>query len=108
MSDSQRFNWRLEEMMHARGIHQISALQRELHSHGIELSSSQTHRLVTSTPDRLNLEVLAALCEVLACGPADLIEVNYIARSKAITANNVVDLAASARPRRAKVTKEKD
>lgn len=109
MSDSQRFTWRLEEMMHANGIHQISALQRELQNHGIDLSSSQTHRLVTSTPDRLNLEVLSALCEVLSCSPTDLIEVNYLTRAKAIAADsNVVDLAANARPRRAKVTKDKD
>ena len=73
MSDSHRFTWRLKDLMHANGIHQISALQRELQNHGIDLSSSQTHRLVTSTPDRLNLEVLSALCEVLSCSPSGLI-----------------------------------
>ncbi|MGK0476986.1 MAG: DNA-binding Xre family transcriptional regulator [Ilumatobacter sp.] len=109
MSDSHRFTWRLKDLMHANGIHQISALQRELQNHGIDLSSSQTHRLVTSTPDRLNLEVLSALCEVLSCSPSGLIEINYLARSKAVSADsNVVDLAMNARPRRAKVTKDED
>jgi len=108
MSDTRRFCWRLKELMHANGIHQIAALQRELHNHGIDLSSSQTHRLVTATPDRLNLEVLSALCEVLSCSPSDLIEVNYAARAKAVSAGaDVVDMAAKARPRRAKVTKDK-
>ena len=55
-----RFTWRLEERMHERGIHQITALQRELAAHGIDLSSSQIHRLVTQRPERLNLDVLAA------------------------------------------------
>lgn len=37
------------------------------------LSREQIYRLVTSTPSRLNLEVLAAFCEILDCTPNDLI-----------------------------------
>lgn len=29
---------------------------------------------MTTTPERLNLHVLAALCDILGCSPADLIE----------------------------------
>jgi hypothetical protein len=29
---------------------------------------------VTATPERLNLHVLAALCDILECGPGELIE----------------------------------
>jgi Cro/C1-type HTH DNA-binding domain len=36
----------------------------------------QVYRLVTSTPQRLNMDVLAALCDILGCGPQDLIEVD--------------------------------
>lgn len=64
------YTWSLEERMHAAGIHQISGLQRELNAHGIEMSSSQMHRLVTQRPERLNLTVLATLCEILRCSPA--------------------------------------
>jgi hypothetical protein len=60
---SNRFTWRLQDRMHEPGIHQITALQR-LVAHGIDLSSSQIHSLVTPTPERLNLEVFAALCEI--------------------------------------------
>lgn len=106
---STRFRWRLEERMHERGIHQITGLQRELVTHGIDLSSSQIHRLVTQTPERLNLEVLAALCEILACSPADLVEVNANARQRrAADAANVVDMATTLRPRRARVTRPTD
>jgi len=103
-----RFTWRLEERMHERGIHQITALQRELAAHGIDLSSSQIHRLVTQTPERLNLEVLAALCEILACSPTDLVEVHARRRTRAAAGANVVDMATTIRPKRARVTRPKD
>jgi len=106
---SKRFTWRLEERMHQRGFHQITALQRELAAHGIDLSSSQIHRLVTQSPERLNLEVLAALCEILACSPAELIEVHTAERKRRVAqAANVVDMATTARPRRARVARPKD
>ncbi len=44
-----------------------------LHERGIQLSGSQVHRLVTGTPERLSLPVLAALCDALEVTPADLI-----------------------------------
>ncbi|MEU3048317.1 helix-turn-helix transcriptional regulator [Streptomyces sp. NPDC006984] len=36
-------------------------------------SFSQVHRLVSGTPERLSLPVLATLCDVLDCTPTDLI-----------------------------------
>lgn len=106
MSSERRFEWRLEELMYARGIRQVTALQRELAQRGIDLSSSQTHRLVTQTPDRLNLDVLAALCEILGCSSADLIAIRAVDRRKAAAGGNVVDMAATVRPKRARVTRE--
>jgi DNA-binding Xre family transcriptional regulator len=105
---SKRFTWRLEERMHERGIHQITALQRELANHGIDLSSSQIHRLVTQVPERLNLEVLAALCEILACSPANLVEVHAAERKRVAASSNVVDMATTIRPKRARVTRPRD
>jgi DNA-binding Xre family transcriptional regulator len=105
VNQDRRFVWRLEELMHAHGIRHVTALQRELAERGIDLSSSQTHRLVTQTPDRLNLDVLAALCEILGCSPADLISIKAAERRKAAGAGNVVDMAATVRPKRAQVTR---
>lgn len=42
---------------------------------GVVLSTSQVHRLVTSPPERLNLAVLAALCDILGTEPGELIRV---------------------------------
>jgi len=101
------YTWSLEERMHAAGIHQISGLQRELNARGIEMSSSQMHRLVTQRPERLNLTVLATLCEILRCSPADLIEVHYARRAQRASGDaDIVDLATQARPKRARVQRE--
>lgn len=83
-------------------------MQRELERHGIDLSSSQIHRLVTQVPERLNLEVLAVLCEILVCSPSELIEVAPKARGRKANGDNVVDLAATVRPRRARVVRHDD
>jgi DNA-binding Xre family transcriptional regulator len=45
-----------------------------LANRGITLSREQVYRLVTGVPERLSLPVLAALCDILDCGPGDLIE----------------------------------
>jgi DNA-binding Xre family transcriptional regulator len=108
MTEPRRFTWLLEQRMHERGIHQITALQRELVARGIDLSSSQVHRLVTQTPERLNLEVLAALCDILSCSPAELIEVQARTARRKVGGENVVDMATTGRPRRARVLRPQD
>jgi DNA-binding Xre family transcriptional regulator len=60
--------------MAEQGMFQTSALVPLLAERGITLSSVQVYRLVTQTPERLNLKTLVALCEILGCTPADLIE----------------------------------
>ena len=46
-----------------------------LREQGIVLSREQVYRLVTKAPERLNVEVLAALCRIFGCQPNDLITV---------------------------------
>lgn len=103
-----RFTWHLNDLMHRTGIHQASTLQRQLADHGVELSSSQVHRLVTGVPSRLNLDVLAALCEILSCSPNDLVEVHTSRRRRAAASSKVVDLATTIRPKRARVLRERN
>ena len=67
------YRWRLREMMAARGVFTATELVPLLHERGIDLSASQVHRLVTGTPERLSLPVLAALCDILEVTPADLV-----------------------------------
>jgi DNA-binding Xre family transcriptional regulator len=41
---------------------------------GVALSREQVWRLITGVPERLSLATLAALCDILGCGPGDLVE----------------------------------
>jgi DNA-binding Xre family transcriptional regulator len=79
------YQWRLRELMAERGMFTTVELVPLLAERGITLSASQVHRLVTGTPERLSLAVLAALCDVFDVTPADLI---------ATTAANVTPRAA--------------
>jgi DNA-binding Xre family transcriptional regulator len=65
--------WRLREVMASRGTFTATELIPLLRERGIELSASQVHRLVSGTPERLSLQVLAAFCDILDCTPADLV-----------------------------------
>lgn len=84
--------------------HRSSALLRE---RGIDLSASQVYRLVAGQPERVSLQVMAAICDVFACTPGDLITVTAADKRRRRTATeNVVDLNRSARPKRARVIRD--
>jgi DNA-binding Xre family transcriptional regulator len=104
MKRSPVYQWRLRDVMADHGLFTTTALVPLLAERGIELSASQVHRLVTQTPERLSLHVLAALCDIFECGPGDLIVTDVEIRAgKAAVNGDVVDLAAIGRPRRARV-----
>lgn len=68
------YTWRLREVMAANNMYATSDIIPHLAEHGITMSTSQAHRLVTGTPDRLNLTVLAALCHILGVTTDELID----------------------------------
>jgi hypothetical protein len=68
------YKWKLREVMATRGLFQTTQLRPRLAERGIKLSDSQVYRLVTDTPERLNLKVLMALLDILGCHMDDLIE----------------------------------
>lgn len=68
------YRWHLRRLMADRNMFSTTDLIPHLAERGIELSAVQVYRLVAQTPERLNVAVLVALCDVLACSPADLIE----------------------------------
>ena len=101
-----RYRWLLRDVMAAHGMYATTALVPLLADRGIDLSPSQVHRLVTQTPERLSLHILAALCDIFACTPADLvvIDAEVIPEAKAANADRtVVDMAKVGRPRQARV-----
>jgi DNA-binding Xre family transcriptional regulator len=61
--------------MAERGMFATSDVMPLLAERGVTLSREQVYRLVTQTPERLNMAVLAALCDALGVGVAELIEV---------------------------------
>lgn len=71
---TQTLSWRLRHIMAERGLFQTTDLGVLLREQGISLSREQVFRLVTQPPQRLNIEVLTALCTVLECTPNDLLE----------------------------------
>jgi DNA-binding Xre family transcriptional regulator len=67
------YEWRLREVMAEHKMYATTELVPLLAERGINLSASQVHRLVTSTPERLSLPILAALCDIFAVDAAELI-----------------------------------
>lgn len=110
MKRQAHYHWRLREVMATRGLFNTTDLAPLLVERGIELSAVQVWRLVTGTPERLSLPVLAALCDILEVTPAELIATsaeNVALRKAASAASDTgpVDLSAI-RPKRARVRPE--
>lgn len=101
------YTWRLSELMAARGLHNTTDLIPLLAERGIILSRPQVYRIVNQKPERVALQVIAAICDIFSCGPEDLITVTAadVRARKTGTVNspNVVDLNRTVRPRRARI-----
>lgn len=103
-----QYQWRLRALMAERGMFSTTEIRPLLAERGIALSAAQVYRLVAGTPERLNLDVLAALCEILGCTPNDLIDVRpqeaaAPARRRAQSGKPAPDVT----PTRARVTRTK-
>jgi DNA-binding Xre family transcriptional regulator len=70
--------WRLRHLMAERDLFQTTDLVPLLAERGIHLSREQVFRLVTQPPQRLSMDTLAALCDILGCTPNDLIEIAVV------------------------------
>jgi DNA-binding Xre family transcriptional regulator len=95
--------WHLRRLMADRGMFATTELVPLLAERGITLSREQVYRLVTRTPQRLNLAVLVALCDILDCPAGDLIEPVTPAARKAKKPASSPAPPAQPRPRRARV-----
>jgi DNA-binding Xre family transcriptional regulator len=93
--------WHLRRLMAERGLFATTELRPLLAERGVVLSREQVYRLVVRTPERLSLTTLAALCDILGCGPGDLVEPVTGARSS-VHAGRLTP-PALLRPRRARV-----
>jgi DNA-binding Xre family transcriptional regulator len=68
------YQWRLRHLMADRDMFQTSVLVPLLAERGVVLSREQVYRLVTQPPQRLSMDTLVALCDILDCAPNDLIK----------------------------------
>jgi DNA-binding Xre family transcriptional regulator len=111
------YTWRLAELMAAHGMHNSTELIPRLAERGIELSRPQVYRIVHQRPERVSLQLMAALCDIFGCGVEDLVTVTAtdVRRKRAISSTatapsspNVVELNKSVRPRRARVIRDDD
>ena len=68
------YRWHLRRLMADKDMYATTDLRPLLAERGIALSREQVYRLVARTPERLSLATLAALCDILGCGPGDLVE----------------------------------
>lgn len=93
---TRQFDWNLRRKLADRGIYKTTELVPLLAAQGVQLSREQVYRLVTSPPQRLNIEVLDALCVILDCTPNDLISFTVAAREqpKAVGGATVTDIGA--------------
>lgn len=68
------YRWNLRLLMAQKGMFATSDLVPLLAEREVFLSATQVYRLVTQDPERMNMRVLMALCDILTCTPNDLIE----------------------------------
>ena len=68
------YRWHLRRLMAGQDMYATTQLGPLLAERGVKLSREQVYRLVTGVPERLSLATLAALCDILGCGPGDLVE----------------------------------
>jgi DNA-binding Xre family transcriptional regulator len=101
------FHWHLRRLMAAHDMWKTTELVPLLRERGVDLSASQVYRLVTDKPERLSMKVLIALCDILDCTPADLIDPYVEAATHKKTAGQssvaVVELKPGLRPERARI-----
>lgn len=65
--------WNLQAQMNRRGLRFAASLHSELLKKGLTISASSVSRMVQHKPKHLDLDTLAALCDVLRCTPNDLL-----------------------------------
>lgn len=79
MSRRMGYQWHLRLRMAEKNMYATTDLVPLLAERGVHLSREQVFRLVTQPPQRLSMDTLAALCDILGCLPNDLIEVQVVA-----------------------------
>lgn len=103
------YRWHLRQLMAQKNMFSTTDLRPLLEERGIHLSPAQVYRLVVQTPERLNLNTLAALCDILECSPAELVEpivTEQRAKKAAVSKASGARRSRGLTPKRARVAKK--
>jgi DNA-binding Xre family transcriptional regulator len=93
------YQWQLRQLMAERQMFQTSDLVPLLAERGITLSREQVYRLVTQAPQRMSMDTLVALCDILQCTPNDLIKPEIVNAQVRKTAGGETGPTPTAAPR---------
>jgi DNA-binding Xre family transcriptional regulator len=74
MTKTVAYHWHLRKVMNEHGMQSTTDLVPLLADRGVVMTSTQVYRIVTGQPERLNMQFLAALCDIFGATPNDLIE----------------------------------
>ena len=74
MTKTVAYHWHLRKVMGEHGMFATTDLVPLLADRGVVMNTSQVYRIVSGTPERMNMQLLAALCDIFGCTPSDLIE----------------------------------
>jgi DNA-binding Xre family transcriptional regulator len=94
------YHWHLRRLMAEAGMFATTDLVPLLAERGVRLSREQVYRLVAQVPERLSLQTLAALCDILGCSPAELVEPYRAQRTRTPRRTGAGEIP---RPKRARV-----
>ena len=94
------YQWRLRHLMAEQDMFQTSDLVPLLAERGISLSREQVYRLVTQPPQRMSMDTLVALCDILGCTPNDLITLEVVNTQVRKRAADQTEAGAPVTPRR--------
>ena len=73
VGDRRRIILHVRELMAARGVRSVAALQRMLIASGVDISNQQLIRIIDNTSTRLNMDVINGLMNIFKCTVFDLI-----------------------------------
>lgn len=82
MTKTVAYHWHLRRVMNEHGMHSTTELVAPLADRGVVMTSTQVYRIVTGEPERLNMRLLAALCDIFGATPNDLIEPYVVTSSR--------------------------
>ena len=68
MTKTVAYHWHLRKIMNEHGMNATTELVPLLADRGVVMTSTQVYRIVVGEPERLNMRLLAALCDIFKTG----------------------------------------